>query len=125
MAAPGRQQPACGGQQRAVTRSQLRALDLTTQNLQLMAQHEQLDVLGVDASAAAKQQLHTDDAGRHRPYQPTLSLRKSSAVDRPPPVVGELGGARVTTSQSADLGLVVRRATCSFGEPLDAREGRQ
>jgi hypothetical protein len=56
MAARGRQQPACGGQQRAVTWSQLRALDLTTQNVQLMAQQEQLDVLDVDASAAAKQQ---------------------------------------------------------------------
>jgi hypothetical protein len=38
MAARGRQQPACGGQKRSVTRSQLRALDLTTQNVQLMAQ---------------------------------------------------------------------------------------
>src|ERR1700742_4651337 len=30
---------------------------------------------------------------------------RSSAVDRPPPVVGELGGARVTASQRADSGL--------------------
>jgi hypothetical protein len=72
MAARGRQHPACGGQQRAVTRSQLRALDLTTQNVQLMAQLEQLDVLDVDASAAAKQQLQqrheeqVDDRQDHR-----------------------------------------------------------
>jgi hypothetical protein len=57
IAARRRQQPACGGQQRAVSRPQLRALDLTTQYLQLVAQQEQLDVLDVDASAAAKQQL--------------------------------------------------------------------
>jgi hypothetical protein len=76
MAAPGRQQPACGGQQRAVTRSQLRALDLTTQNLQLMAQHEQLDVLGVDASAAAKQQLqqrHEDQVDERQDHRTILS----------------------------------------------------
>jgi hypothetical protein len=45
---------------------------------------------------------------------------KSSAVDRPPPVVGKFGWARVTTSQSADLGLGVCRATCSFEEPYAA-----
>ena len=32
-------------------------LDLPTQNVQVMAQQEQLDVLPVHASAAAKQQL--------------------------------------------------------------------
>src|SRR5256885_15736764 len=76
MAARGRQQPACGGQQRAVTRSQLRALDLTTQNVQLMAQHEQLDVLDVDASAAAKQQLqqrHEDQVDERPDHRAILS----------------------------------------------------
>jgi hypothetical protein len=87
MTASRRQQPACGGQNRAVTRSQLRALDLTTQNVQLVAQHEQLDVLDVDASAAAKQQLqqrhedHVDERQDHRailsgtPATPTFQGR--------------------------------------------------
>jgi len=49
-------QPGCRGKQRAVARVQLRALDLTAQDLELMAQHEQLDVLDVNAPAAADQQ---------------------------------------------------------------------
>ena len=57
MAAGGRQQAACSGEQGAVARSQLRALDLTTQDLELMTQHKQLDVLGISAPAAADQQL--------------------------------------------------------------------
>ena len=48
-------QPGCRGKQRAVTRAQLRALDLTTQDLELMAQHEQLDVLDVNGPPAADQ----------------------------------------------------------------------
>ena len=76
MAARGRQQPACGGQQRAVARSQLRALDLTAQDLELMAQHEQLDVLDVYASAAAKQQLqqrHEDQVDERQDHRTILS----------------------------------------------------
>jgi hypothetical protein len=57
LAACGRQQPGCRGKQRAVTRAQLRALDVTAQDLELMAQHEQLDVLDVNGPAAADQQL--------------------------------------------------------------------
>jgi hypothetical protein len=57
VAARRRQQPGCAGKQRPVTRSQRRAPDLTTQNVHLMAQHEQLDVLDLDAPATAKQHL--------------------------------------------------------------------
>ena len=53
VAAGGRQQAACSGEQGAVARPQLRALALTAQDLELMAQHEQLDVLGISAPAAA------------------------------------------------------------------------
>jgi hypothetical protein len=71
-AACGRQQPACRGKQRAVTRAQLPALDLTTQDFELMAQHEQLDVLDVNGPAAAHQQpqqrheREVDERQRHR-----------------------------------------------------------
>ena len=61
LAACGRQQPTRRGKQRAVTRAQLRTLDLTTQDRELMAQHEQLDVLDVNAPAAADQQLQQRD----------------------------------------------------------------
>jgi hypothetical protein len=76
MAARGRQQPACCGQHRAVTRSQLRTFDLTTQNVQLMAQQEQLDVPDVNASAAAKQQLqqrHEDQIDERQDHRAILS----------------------------------------------------
>jgi hypothetical protein len=41
-AACGRQQPGCHGEQRAVTRAELRTLDVTAQDFELMAQHEHL-----------------------------------------------------------------------------------
>ena len=53
LAACGRQQPTRRGKERAVTRAQLRTLDLTTQDRELMAQYEQLDVLEVNGPAAA------------------------------------------------------------------------
>ena len=56
VAASGRQQLTRRGKQRAVTRAQLRTVDLTTQDRELMAQHKQLDVLEVTGPAAADQQ---------------------------------------------------------------------
>jgi hypothetical protein len=62
MAAPGREQPACRGEEGAVTRSQPWALDLPAQDLKLVAQHDQLDVLDLRGPAAANQQLqHRDE----------------------------------------------------------------
>jgi hypothetical protein len=58
-----------------VTRSHLRALDLTTHDVQLMAQHEQLDVLDVDASAAAtqqRQQRHEDQVDERQDHRAIL-----------------------------------------------------
>ena len=48
VAASGRQQLTRRGKQRAVTRAQLRTVDLTTQDRELMAQHKELDVLEVN-----------------------------------------------------------------------------
>jgi hypothetical protein len=45
MAARGREQAACRGEESAVSRPQPWALDLTAQDLELMAKHDQLDVL--------------------------------------------------------------------------------
>jgi hypothetical protein len=63
MAAPGREQAACGGEEGAVTRSQPRALDLAAQDIQLMAQNQQLDVLALRGAAAPSQQLQQGDEG--------------------------------------------------------------
>jgi hypothetical protein len=43
-------------QQRVVTCAQLRTVDLTTQDRELMAQHKELDVLEVNGPATADQQ---------------------------------------------------------------------
>jgi hypothetical protein len=75
VAARGRQQTTGHSHQRAVTRSQLRTFDLPTQDLELMAQHEKLDVLDVNVPAAADQQLqqrHEGEVGERREHHAIL-----------------------------------------------------
>jgi hypothetical protein len=70
--------------------------------------------------------LHRGGGESARPQPravPPRTTDESQVRLRPPSVVGEFSSARATTSQSADLGLGVCRATCSFEEPLDARPG--
>jgi hypothetical protein len=64
LAASWQQQPTRRGKQRAVTRAQLRTLDLTTQDLDLMAQRKQLDILEVYVPPAADQQLSCETNAR-------------------------------------------------------------
>jgi hypothetical protein len=52
-----------GGQQRPVNDPQLRAHDLAAQDLELVAQHQQLDVLDVQAAAA------TQERAQQRPHR--------------------------------------------------------
>jgi hypothetical protein len=47
-----------------VSRSQRRALDLAAENLELMAQHDQLDVLDLHGAVAPNQQLQEGDEAR-------------------------------------------------------------
>jgi hypothetical protein len=113
MATSGRQQPTRRREQRAASRVQLRALDLTTQNVQLMAQQEQVDVVDVDASAAEKQQLQqrhdeqmTNDTIA-RSCQGQLRRRRSKADQR----VGTLhavGGADWTEPEWAKATVIAR-----------------
>jgi hypothetical protein len=63
MAAPGWKQPGGGGEEGTVGGSQPRALDLAAQHPELMAQHDQLEVLGLGGAAAANQQLQQGDEG--------------------------------------------------------------
>ena len=75
-AARRRELAACSGEERAVTGSQLWALDLTTQDIQLVAQHDQLDVLDLRGPAATNQQLQQgdedeiDEGDQHRAMLP-------------------------------------------------------
>jgi hypothetical protein len=57
VAAPGRERSACRGEEGAVSRSQPWALDLPAHDIELVAQHDQLDVLDLCGPATANQQL--------------------------------------------------------------------
>jgi hypothetical protein len=57
VATSGRQQPAHRSKQRPIAGTQRRTLALPAQDLELMTQHEQLEVLDVNAPAAGDQQL--------------------------------------------------------------------
>jgi len=56
MTASRRQQSVWRGEEGAVTRSQPWALDLAAQDIELVAQHDQLDVLDLRGPAAADSQ---------------------------------------------------------------------
>jgi hypothetical protein len=56
MAAIGWEQSACRGKEGTVSGSQPWALDLAAQHSELMAQHDQLEVLGLGGPAATHQQ---------------------------------------------------------------------
>jgi hypothetical protein len=88
-------------------------------DLGLREESDDLDGLGTDVDDAVPVAARgpTGRVGRHRPTPGILALRKSSRVVGAAAVVQEFGWARATTSQSADLGLEVCRATCSFEEP--------
>ena len=112
MAARGRQQTTGRGYQRAVTRSQLRTLDLPTQDLELMAQHEQLDVLDVNVPAAADQQLqqrHEGEVGERHEHHAILPGPHDKPAVKPDQRFGTLqglsrtrrAGGRTQTSRTA------------------------
>ncbi len=72
----GREQSACRGEEGTVTWSQPWALDLTAQDIELVAQHDQLDVLDPRGPAATDQQPQQgyadeiDEGEEHRTMLP-------------------------------------------------------
>jgi hypothetical protein len=64
VAARTRKQAARRREENTVSRSQRRALDLAAENLELMAQHDQLDVLDLHGAVAPNQQLQEGDEAR-------------------------------------------------------------
>jgi len=88
MAARRREQPAHRGEEGAVTRSQPWALDLAAQDIELMAQHDQLDVLDPRGPAAANQQPQqrdedqVDEREEHRAMLPEPVRRPRSGQIR-------------------------------------------
>jgi hypothetical protein len=68
----------CGRQQGAINRPEFRPYDLSAQDLELVAQHQQLDVFHTEASTA------TNKRAEHRPHS-EVEKRESHAVDPPSP----------------------------------------
>jgi hypothetical protein len=62
--APARKRAAQHRQQRTVGWAELGSLHLAAQHVELVAQHHDLDILGMLASQASKQ--HADESARHK-----------------------------------------------------------
>jgi hypothetical protein len=68
----------CGRQQGAINRPEFRPHDLPAQDLELVAQHQQLDVFHMQASTA------TNKRAEQRPHS-EVEKRESHAADPPTP----------------------------------------
>ena len=72
----------CGCQQGPVRRAELRPRDLPAQDLELVAQHQQLDVLHVEAAAATNKRAEQSPHGE-------VEEREGHAADPPGPRANE------------------------------------
>jgi len=113
--APGRQQAARRREQRAVTWSESRPLNLTAEDIELMAQHDQLDVLHVRGAATPSQQLQEGDKGEVDEGEEHRAMLSEPARHRPSAQIRVLAPFTTDRARTAGSRPVIARGIRSPG----------